>query len=364
MYHTIILFSTSIFFLFFTTISFGDDRRDTETLVRQLAEPVVGEDKPVFGCVIGVIEGGQVHRFGFGRIDEQSDPAPDEKTVYEIASVTKLFTGLLLADMVVRGEVKLDDRLADLLPQGITLHRKSDRPITLLDMAEHRSGLPRLAPDFWETANRTPRNPYALFTREKVYESLSSWKPEYDPQERYEYSNYAYALLGNTLAAKKGKTFEELLDERVLGPLGMSETKTVLDEPLVKRLAPPHDAEGKRCQNWDLSTGFAPGGGLRSTLDDMLKFAAAALGDFEPLRDAFTLAQLPLADGAGEGRKIGLGWNYHVEKKFHWHNGQTGGYFSMFVLDRDRRIAVVILSNSFNDAPDSLGVKILEAVRR
>ena len=272
--------------------------------------------------------------------------------------------------MVVRGEVKLDDPLADLLPEGITLPQKGERPITLQDLAEHRSGLPRLPPNFWRTANRTPGNPYVLFTREKVYESLADWKPEYEPQECYEYSNYAYAILGNVLAAKKGKTYEELLGERVLGPLGMSETRTVLEGPLLERLAPPHDAEGKRTTNWDLSTGFAPGGGLRSTLDDMLKFAVASTGNLEQvdqahretLDKAFILAQTPQAEGVS-GRQIGLGWNYHTDQKFHWHNGQTGGYFSMFVLDRDNRIAVVILSNSFNAIPDALAVRILMAAR-
>ena len=373
-------FFFSIFLGFSFSLPLFAAEKNIESLVHELAEPLVGTNKPVFGCVIGVVNGEQIHRFPFGRLEEESDRLPNEKTVYEIASVTKLLTGLLLADMVVRGEVKLDDLLADLLPEGTALPQKGERPITLRDLATHRSGLPRLAPNFWETANRTPGNPYTLFTREKVFESLADWKPEYEPQERYEYSNYGYAILGNILAAQKGKTYEELLGERILRPLGMAETKTVLDEPLQKRLAPPYDADGKRCLNWDLSTGFAPGGGLRSTLDDMLKFATASTGNFKRLEEefglpsdpsqwemldkAFTLAQTPQAEGVRERCPIGLGWNYHADQKFYWHNGQTGGYFSMFLLDRDKQIAIVILSNSFNNAPDSLAVKILENIRR
>ena len=372
------VFCVLLFCLVFLSHGFAaeKDRAKIDDIVRRHLEPVVGKEKPVFGCAAGVVYGDTVCRYGFGRIDDEGDVVPNEKTVYEIASVTKLFTGLLLADMVVREEVKLEDHLADLLPSGYSLPQKSDRAITLLDIAEHRSGLPRLTPNFWAVANQTPGDPYTLFTREKVYESLALWKPRFEPQERYEYSNYAFSLLGNVIAAKKGKTFEELLGERVLKPLGMNDTKTVLDESLQKRLAPPHDAEGKLCKNWDLSTGFAPGGGLRSTLDDMLNFAVASTGQFdlldkklddsqkEILDKAFILAQTPRADGVGEGRKIGLAWNKHEAGNFHWHNGQTGGYFSMFILDRENKVAVVILSNSFNASPDSIAVKILGELTR
>ncbi|MGL6196203.1 MAG: serine hydrolase domain-containing protein, partial [Thermoguttaceae bacterium] len=335
---------------------------------------------------------GEVHFFGFGQISENDPQTPDEKTVYEIASITKLFTGVLLADMLERSEVSLDDKLSDLLPNGVTLPQKGEAPITLLDIATHRSGLPRLAPHFWETANKTPGDPYTLFTVEKIYDSLAQWKPEVEPQNRYEYSNYGYAILGNVIANKFGVTFEDLLRDRVLTPLGMNETQVKLSDELVKRLAQPHDAEHKPCKNWDLA-GFAPGGGLRSTVSDMVRFAAAALGQMELVeklnsqRDAeaqtnsldatesdknkpqleqlkkdFELAQKIQADGM-PGRKIGLGWNYNPHRDFYWHNGQTGGYFSMLLVDRKHGNAVVILSNSFNDAPDSLAVKIIEALK-
>lgn len=366
---------------------------DVDKYVNEFAKPLVGEGKPIFGCSIAVLHNGNAHFYGFGKISKNDQQTPNEKTVYEIASITKLFTGVLLADMVEKGDVSLDDRLTDLLPHGITLPQKGDRPITLVDLATHRSGLPRLAPHFWKTAHTTPGDPYTRFSVEKIYDSLAQWIPEVEPQERYEYSNYGFAILGNVLANKVGMTYEHLLQDRVLEPLGMNETQVKLSDELAKRLAPPHDGEHQQCKNWDLA-GFAPGGGLRSTVSDMARFAAAALGQMqlldkfnsrgpettsdarggvkmkspleqqkrEQLQKDFEFAQKIQVDGQ-PGGKIGLGWNYNTNRDFYWHNGQTGGYFSVLLVDRTHGNAVVILSNSFNDAPDALSVKIIEALR-
>lgn len=345
---------------------------DVDGIVNELIAPLVEEGR-IVGCSVGVIHEENVCFYGFGR-----DPVPDEHTVYEIASITKLFTGVLFADMIRKEEIAASAPLAPLLPPGTGLPQKGDRPITLLDIATHRSGLPRLPPHFWEIADTTPGNPYKAFTAEKLFELLALWQPEVEPQERYEYSNYGFAILGNVLADKVGIPYEELLRQRVLLPLGMEETQVELTDELAARLAPPHDAEQKLSTNWDLAA-FVPGGGLRSTVADMVRFAAAALGlktliqklntdhVTDPAQLDFLLADFELAQKAEvaalPGRKIGLAWNYHPDGDFYWHTGLTGGYFSMLLIDRTHGNAVVILSNSTDNFPDSLAVKILHKLR-
>lgn len=174
-----------------------------------------------------------------------------------------------------------------------------------------------------------------------------------------------------------GVPYEELLHRRVLAPLGM--TDTGFHHPTQSRLAQPHNAAGQRARNWDLA-GFTPGGGILSTTEDMVKFAkialnvpktetppiktatATAMGTVQSVTAAVQLAMQLQADSSPK-RKIGLGWNYNPERKWYWHNGQTGGYFSMFLLDGEGGNAVVILSNSANSAPDSAAGNIITALR-
>ena len=280
-----------------------------------------------------------------------------------------MFTGVLLADMVTQKEVCLTDPLGGILPPEIQLPQKSERKMTLEDVATHRSGLPRLPPDFWATANQTPNNPYELFCREIILESLARWEPRFEPQERYEYSNYAYALLGNVLADQQEMSYESLLKKRILDPLAMSDTRVQLNESQQERLIPGHDANGQKSSNWNM-TGFAPSGGWHSTIDDMLRFTLAALGRFDLLEShavrhsewkrleaAFQLSFVLRADG-GENHKVGLGWHYNSASEFYHHTGQTGGYFSVILIDRKNKIGIVILSNSFNSLPDEIAVRI------
>lgn len=356
---------------------------DVGETVRKIVGPNVGDEKPIRGCTVGIVRKDEVRLFPFGKVEYGTKDGtvraePDGDTVFEIASVTKMFTGLLLAEMVVRKEVELDTPLADILPEGVVLPEKYPKKITLKQVVTHRSGLPRLSPNFWKIADRTPGNPYSLFTREKVYEGLAEWEPEVEQGARYEYSNYeysnfAFAVLGNALADHVGTTYDKLLEERILKPLGMNSTKTELTKEMKSRFALGHDAEGKRCGHWEL-TGYAPGGGLLSTGNDMNRFAAAALGIYdssanarefdeqrERLKSAFALAMKPLAESQ-DGRVIGFGWHHAPGRNFWWHNGQTGGYFSMTLIDPVDKIAVVILTDRHNALPDSLAVQIHQAL--
>lgn len=284
--------------------------------------------------------------------------AVDGDTIFEIGSVTKVFTGQLLAEAVSRNEIKLDDPISKFLPASVKTPERNGRQITLLDLATHSSALSRM-PD-----NMVPKdaeNPYADYSVTQMYEFLSDFKPARDIGAKYEYSNFGAGLLGHILALKAGANYEALVLERICRPLGMTNTCITLLPALKKRLAPGHDASGAPAKNWDLPT-FAGAGALRSTVNDLLKFLAANL-ELAPakLAPAIRLAQQSQRE-AGAQMKIGLGW--HISEKHDakivWHNGGTGGYHSFIGFNPATKRAVVLLANSARSF-DDIGFHLLES---
>ena len=188
--------------------------------------------------------------------------------------MTKAFTGTLLADMANRGEVKLDARLADLLPKDVKLQEVPDHPIRLVDVASQSSGLPRMPSNF---APKDPANPYADYTPKNMFDFLRGLKLSRAPG-KYEYSNLGVGLLGYLLAEQAGKSYEALVIERICAPLAMNDTRIRLVGEQRRRLAPPYNRERTPDHNWDIPT-LAGAGGLCSTANDLLKLVAASLSD-------------------------------------------------------------------------------------
>jgi CubicO group peptidase (beta-lactamase class C family) len=308
------------------------------------------------GIVVGILDAGGRRAVAYG--DGPNGRPLDGDTVFEIGSVTKVFTSALLTDMVRRGEVKLEDPVAKYLPETARAPSKNGKAIRLLDLATQTSGLPRLPGNM---APKDPKNPYADYTVERMYDFLSRYELPREPGEKYEYSNLGVGLLGHVLARRAGKSYEELLRERIFEPLGMKETAIVLTTELRARLAPGHDASGAAASNWDFLA-LAGAGALRSTVNDMLKFLAANLdpGDAAlpaALRETHNVRR---ATGMPE-LDVGLGW--HVFHRFGtdlvWHNGGTGGYHSWIGFVEKKRAAAVVLCNSSSDI-DDIGLHLLE----
>jgi CubicO group peptidase (beta-lactamase class C family) len=318
--------------------------------VDRLAAPYI-ESGTVLGMVVGVYDGSEELIRGYGA----GKPGPD--TVYEIGSVSKVFTGILLAALVADGSVRLDQPVAELLPNGTRVPAIGERRITLVDLSTHTSGLPRMPDNF---APKDPRNPYADYTFELMAEFLARVQPEQTPGTAYKYSNVGTGLLGVALARKAGKSYEELLVERVTGPLGMKSTAIALPPELKARLAPGHNASGQPESNWDLPA-FAGAGGIRSTAADMMRFLRANL---DPTALGGTLAsarEVRYAPPGAGAHRVGLGW--HISPaSIHWHNGQTGGYHSYAAIDTGRRRAVVILADTATGEVDALGEEILRMI--
>jgi D-alanyl-D-alanine-carboxypeptidase/D-alanyl-D-alanine-endopeptidase len=318
----------------------------------------VDEEKKAVGIVVGTIDQSGRHVTGYGKIAKDRDQVPDGNTVYEIGSITKVFTSLLLADMVERGEVKLDDPVSKYLPKTVKMPSRSGREITLLDISEQRSGLPRM-PSNIKPADL--QNPYADYDPAKLYAFLSGYTLTRDPGEKYEYSNLAVGLLGHVLSLRSGMSYEQLVRKRILDPLGMSSSSITLSPDQKNRLAPGYDGSLKPVKNWDLDA-LAGAGALRSTANDMLKFLAANLELTDtPLKAAMRRMRSVRKDAGSPNVDIAMGW--HIFKQYgdiFWHNGGTAGYRTFAGFDPAKKTGVVVLCNTFFDI-DDIGRHVLDS---
>ncbi len=329
----------------------------TDDAIRQVLRQRIDERKRGVAIVVGWVDEHGSRVVGFGRTQRDGGSAVDGKTMFEIGSVSKVFTSLLLALAVEKGEVKLDDPLAKFLPPGVKAPTRGGRQITLLDLATHRSGLPRLMSGY---APKDAEDPYANFTLEQMDAFLSGYTLTRDIGAEYEYSNYGAAMLGNALARRAGKTYEQLVAERICQPLGLKDTTITLSDEQKSRLASPYKEDLSPAKNWTMGV-FAGAGGIRSDVDDMLVFVSAQLGlTPTPLQPAMLNTQQARNSAGGATMDIGLGW--HIDRSpstpVVWHNGGTGGYRSYVGLDPAHRRGVVVLSNTANGV-DDIGSNLL-----
>ncbi|MCZ0736620.1 serine hydrolase [Phreatobacter sp. AB_2022a] len=329
------------------------DHRDTPTsapivpdeAIRAILTARIDAHRQSHGIVVGVIEPHGRRVVAHGRMG-RDDPRPVETdTLFEIGSITKPFTALLLADMVARGELALDDPLAKYLPGGVDAPVRAGRTVTLADLATHTSGLPSLPDDF---APGDSGNPYADYTLAQLYGFLSRFVPATDIGTTFGYSNLGYGLLGQALAHRAGIGYAGLVAARITAPLGMTSTMIAVSGEAAERFAPAHGADLAPVAHWDLPT-LAGAGALRSTTRDLMHFIEAALGYRESrLAEAFA-AMLQLRRPTGlPGAAIGLGWMIEeiAGDTLVWHNGGTGGHRSFAGYRIKAGTGVVVLSNT------------------
>jgi CubicO group peptidase (beta-lactamase class C family) len=310
------------------------------------------------GIVVGVVSRNDQRRvIAYG---PKAGVTPfDGNTVFEIGSITKTFTAAILADMVAKGEVSLDDPVAKFLPSGVTVPQRDGKPITLLDLATQTSGLPGMPDNF---APKDTANPYADYTVAQLYEFLGRYTLTRGIGEKYEYSNLGVGLLGHALTLKARKDYEALVAERVLKPLGMKDTRVALNASMQQRLAPGHSDNGALVKNWDIAT-LTGAGALRSTVNDMLMYVHAnADSTSRPLGRTLATTH-DMRRPVSAVMTIGLAWHRLKTPAGHtlvWHNGGTGGYRTFAGFDEASGIGVVVLANTARSV-DELGFHLLDA---
>jgi D-alanyl-D-alanine-carboxypeptidase/D-alanyl-D-alanine-endopeptidase len=324
--------------------------------IREILAKRIDEQKQAVGIVVGVTEPNGRRVVAYGNLANGDPRTLDGDTIFEIGSITKVFTSLVLADMVSRNEVTLDDPAVKYLPENVKMPERSGKSITLLDLSTHTSGLPRLPSNL---KLKDPRNPYADYSVDDLYQFLSGYTLPRDPGSEFEYSNLGGGLLGHLLAYRAGTDYESLIGTRITQPLGMPDTGIALSSSMKQRMATGHNAMLAPVANWDLPT-LAGAGALRSSANDMLTFLEAFIGYKEsPLAPAMK-AMLEVRRPLGQ-TKIGLGWLIYSTdgREIAWHNGGAGGFRSFAGYDPKERIGVVVLSNA--GGVDDIGFHLLNS---
>lgn len=285
-----------------------------------------------------------------GRLSAEDTKPMTADTLFEIGSITKMFTGLLLAQAVVEGRVSLDDRIARHLPAGLPLAPEV-AAITLGQLATHTSGLPCLPPDFLAV---DPKDPYARYDAAALHASLAGLKLGQAAPRPVDYSNLGVALLGHLLSRVYERSYADLLEEKIARPLGLRDTVIAPDPEQQKRLAAPYSGQ-VRVSGWHLDV-FAGAGAIRSTASDLVRFVERLTAADSPLKAAWELARQPRADFPAYGGRIGLGviMSERDGELLYGHDGGTGGYRSYLEFSASTGALLAVLIN--NDAHEGLAV--------
>lgn len=304
----------------------------TDAEIRTILKDWVDTDKLEVGMVVGLVDESGTRVIGYGKLGNGTDQEVDGDTLFCLGSITKVFTALLLQDLVEQGLVHLDDPAQKYLPDSFKMPTYNGKPITLLHLATHTSGLPRDENGDTATFLSHSSGDTATF--------LSHCKLTRAPGTKWEYSNFGIGLLAQIITQQAGKDYETLVLERICRPLGMNSTRLHITSELKPRLAGGYVMPGHRVLDGGLSAGGV--GGLHSTVNDMLKFIAAYAGiapsPLSPLMDkARALHKLE----SGEQRPL----VWFGSDPIYEHGGLVDGFQSEMAFDRKRRRGIIILSN-------------------
>lgn len=351
------LFSLFLVFLIFQTgnAQTNDEIKEINDVLRERVE--VGKINQ--SIVVALINEKEIRFVSYGKTSQVAGAKnADENTVFEIGSITKVFTGTLLAEAIRRGEVALNDSISKYLPKTVKIPLRAGKEITLLDLATHSSGLPGLPTNF---APKNPGNPYADYTVAQMYDFLSGYQLTRDIGTGYEYSNFGMGLLGHILSLRAKMSYEDLVRTRILKPLKMNDTTITLSPALKSRMAQGFDENGDAVSNWDIPT-LAGAGALRSTAKDMAKFIRANLNlQKSDLSAAFAEAHKSRRNAGGK-MKIGLAWHLlpNASGDIVWHNGGTGGFRSFAGFNQALKKGIVVLTNT-SESVDDIGFHFFDS---
>ena len=344
--------------------------------IKALIDERVDKNKTNAAMVIGFVDPNGTQFYGHGKMSNTSNATVDENTVFSIGSITKVFTTTLLADMVNKGLINLDDPIEKYLPSNVTVPQYNGHKITIEDLATHTSGLPEfpdnycLIPDTSQTNSSSIEYRIDLmnctnnYTFNQFYQGLSNTTLSREPGSQFQYSSFGIGLLGHILTLKSNmSSFDELLKQNILDVLGMNDTNFVLSDSQKSRLAVGH-FNGQELPLWDVQSPIHPAGGVYSSTSDMLKFLSANMGLIKTkLNDAMqeshlirhsTGLSLPNNLQASNnadtiGSYVGLGWiiTTNFGQEVIWHNGITlGGYNAFMAFNPTMERGIVILSSA------------------
>jgi D-alanyl-D-alanine-carboxypeptidase/D-alanyl-D-alanine-endopeptidase len=325
---------------------------DIHTLIAERVNTLAGPEDGI-GIVVGIVEPRGRKIVSYGHFNQGDPRAVDGSTVFEIGSITKIFTALLLADFVQKREVNLSDPASNYLRAELKLPERGGKSITLLDLATHTSGLPFMPP--------LPDSSVigaAKYSAMNLYGYLANFSLPYDIGTQWDYSNLGYWLLSEVLAARGGAKYEHLLLNRVLFPLGMSNTAFVASGAMKAKFAIGHYASMQPADSFLSLPGYAimpAAGGLLSSVDELLTIPSIAL-DYRNSALAALVANClsPRRPTATKGIEQALGWTIIEDGsgQLVFRDGGTYGHASAMIWDPLKRVGVVVLSNHVQSVSD------------
>lgn len=301
------------------------------------------ENNSVCGLSIAVFDGTNTKFYNYGESARGKNELPSSKTIYEIGSVSKVFTGILLANAISEKKVSANDPLKKHLGDTYKNLSYKGKQIELVHLSNHTSRIQRIPADLTQQTSYNPSNPYKHYTREMLLKYISTLSIDTFPGTKNEYSNLGTVLLAVILEKVYGTSYEELVKEKITAPLKMLNTKIVLNEDEEKRFAEGHNSYGQATEKWDLAC-FVGAGGLRSTSEDMIQFVKVNLADTLP---SFKLSHYSTFNNGRDN--VGMAWQLTTTKKGNeliWHNGMTQGFSSFCGFIKSKNSGVVVLNNT------------------
>jgi CubicO group peptidase (beta-lactamase class C family) len=328
----------------------------------RLAQPLVDSGE-ICGMAVGVLPpGAKPQVFGYGVSGRPGDGRPPRgNTIFQIGSVSKLFVDALLARLIAEGQLSFDDTVRSIIPASVPLSKDAG-DLTLYELATNTGGLPRQRNDFTQMRYFisflfTGRNLYGCVTRSSLYDYLQNFQRPRKDKQRYVYSNLGNGLLTHLIELKTGRPISELLQEKICRPLGLRDTGLHLNAEQRSRLAIGHPGDQPKFMSrkasmepWDMGEILGASCGLYSTVNDLLIFARANLGQTNHLLEP-QLRSLHRSRVKTASEDYGIGWAIH-----HLHGGRgtliykhgmVAGYSAYIGLNAERQIAVVVLCNNF-----------------
>jgi len=325
----------------------------TETVTKYLAK------KNRAGIAIGVTQKGARTIVVSGVASRSSQKPVTEDSLFELGSISKAITGVLLAEEVTRGEAALEMEVRQVLPK-IKVPQVRGRPMQILDLATHRSGLPRIPANMSFMALLNLSNPYAKYQSQHILTDLGQL-PDRSDDAPYDYSNYGFMLLGHLLAEQSGLSYEQLLRTRLTEPLGMNHTFVRVDGPVESALLDGHNARGKVAGHWT-NVPLPGAGAVVANAGDVLTFLEAHWKS-GPLAEATRLASSPHFKDPEKPFGMGLGWHFQYRdgaEPIIWHNGGTGGFHTFCGFVRGAETGLVILTNNADGDMDGWAIGFLD----
>lgn len=328
----------------------------SQTFIDDLARERVGKGETP-GIVVAVYKDGKTTYYAQGYADIATKRSVDSKTLFEIGSITKTFTTTVIAQQAQEGKIKLSDPIQTKLPAEAAVPVRGEKAITFEDLASARSGLPRMANNFTPPGSN---NPCVDYTEEKLYAFLNGYTLTRDIGSQYEYSNLGMGLLGVLAGRVDGKPYREVVETRILKPLKMKRTFFRTLGQVYNNSAKGY-SEGKPVSECILSEASAiqGAGALLSNTEDMMLYLLANMNppDNSLGRAMKDTHQVRMVIDGPNNMKIGLGW--HIRNKIIWHDGATSGFRTFAGFEPEKKMAVVVLTNS-NAGANDLGFHIMD----